>query len=273
MSTRITMLLPRIDVKEGLLHGDGTRRYGRCVEKIEIDMTTATNQDAVAMLIRGQHQAERYNMEQARRLNCEASEQARLSKDGFVEAAATMVQTILMDGLTNNQSQPHFLGQALTTLDAELDRQRDSMTTARTTRKDALPIMTPRLDLRELIEENLRQFQFRQDSLMLAETRVNCDRHLAAGAWEPAVSVARIGSQNATELFGADHWWNAVFRVRLATALLRMQEVVRARQALDKVASIFDEWTDYSDKGNDVFKFQRDILATAQADIALMTAK
>lgn len=267
------MLFPRVDVKECLLrNSSGMRMSGRYVERIEIDMTSARSQKALTHLERAKNQADRYMVEQARRFYCDASECARREKDGFVEAAAVMSLALLMDGTVNGSSQPHYLGQALEALDFELYGLRQQMLTDRTPREVALPIMTPRVALRDLIEENQRQFQFRQDSLLLAETKTNIDRHLAAGRWVEAANVARIGSQNVTEMYGKDHWWNAVMLLRLGTALLRQQEVAKAQQAVAHVGSILDEWTDYADTGVDVFKFERDMLSVARNDIALMLA-
>jgi hypothetical protein len=207
----------------------------------------------------------------ARLLYCDASEKARHEKDGFIEAAATMLQTLLMDGMSPSGSQLHFLDQALQTLDFELFSLREQFMAQRTPRKVAVVAMAPRLELRDLIEENKRQFQLREDCLLLAETRLNVDRHMASGQWFQASNVAQIGLQNTIEMFGTDHWWNAVMMVRLATALLRQQKVAKAQSLIANVGSILDEWTDYSVKG-DVFAFERDALRTAQHDIALMTA-
>lgn len=266
------MLFPRIEVKECLLRGTGMPMLGRQVENIEIDMTSARSSTALAHLERARGQADRYMIDNARRSYCDASECARREKDGFVEAAAIMALTQLMDGTTNGSSQPYMLGQALAALDFEIFGLQAELLEARTPRAVALLVMTPRLELRDLIEENQRQFQFRQDSLMLAETRSNIDRHLAAGRWVEAANVARIGSQNAVGTFGSDHWWNAVMLLRLSTALLRQQQVAQAQKAIANVKAMLDEWTDYNSKGADVFKFEKDLLQTALSDIALMTS-
>jgi hypothetical protein len=265
------MLFPRVDVKECLLR-NGSMKYARRVEHIEIDMTTARSAEALSQLERARSLSDRYMVDEARRWNSEAAATARRHKDGFVEAAALMSQTILMDGMTNSQSQTHFLGQALAALDSELEGHREQMLADRTPRAVAIVTMNPRMELRDLIVENNLQFQLRQDSLFLAETKTNADHHMGAGDWMKAANVARIGANNAVELFGVDHWWHAVMRVRLATALLRMQEVVAARQVVANTSSILDEWTDYDTRGVDVFKFERDMLSIAQHDIALMTA-
>jgi hypothetical protein len=264
------MLFPRLDVKECLIRGDGIRRNARQLEQLEIDLTGARSSSARELLERAQGQVARYMIDNARRLNCEASEVARQEKDGFVEAAATMLQTILMDGMSPGASQVHYLDQALQAMEFELFVCREQLLANRTPRAEALVIMTPRLALRDLIEENKGQFQLREDSLLLAETRLNIDRALANGEWVKAINVARIGSQNATEQFGADHWWNAIMMARLATALLRQQQPVGTVHTLViRAGFILDEWTDFSAK-SDVFAFEKDILRTAASDIKLL---
>lgn len=264
------MLFPRIDVREGLLCNN-YNRGARRAEEIEIDLSTATSAEARRLLERGHGQARVYMVDTARRFYCDAAELARKHRDGFIEAAAGMLQTILMDGMTNSNSQPHFLEGALEALDYELYGLRERLTEARAPRDQAIPIMNPRIALRDLIEENLSQYRFRQDSLLLAETMTNANRQLAAGNWFAAESVSRIGSENATATFGADHWWNAVMLVRQATALLRQQQVERAKPLLQKAAFVFAEWSDFADNGG-VFKQELDILRVAQSDVAIVSA-
>lgn len=264
------MKFARIDVREGLL-SNSINRCARQVEEIEIDMSTARSEAARTLLERAMGQARSYNIEAARRLFVEASQVARRMMDGFSEAGAVMSLTMLMDGMTNGQSQEHYLGQALEAIDFEMFGLSEKFLAEGASREVTRPILDPRNQLRDLITENLEQYKLRQDSLLLAETKTNADRNLASSNWIAADNVAAIGATNATSMFGPDHWWVAVMHVRRATALLRQQRVDEAQRLTRHAAFILQEWTDFKERDG-VFKREWDILRVAQADIKVMTA-
>lgn len=259
--------ISRIDVRHGLLTNSGVC-IGRNVEQVDIDLTTARSAEARDLLERGVSQARMYNIDASRRSFCDASETARRDKDGFVEAAAGTLLALQADGMTNTSSQSYFLQQALKALDFEIFGWSQRFLDDAAPRDVSAPILQPRNTLRELIVDNLEQFNFRQDSLLIAETRTNINRHLAQGNWLQAGNVAKIGAENATEMFGENHWWVAVMLVRRATALLRQQQAKMAQPLVKRAAYIFAEWTDFT-AGGGVFKQELDILTTAESDLRL----
>jgi hypothetical protein len=264
------MQFHRIDVRQGLL-SNSFNRGARHVEQVDIDFSTARSENARKMLERGQGQSRMYNVDAARRSYCEAAELARRDKDGFVEAAAGMLLTMLMDGMTNSNSQPHFMESALAALDYEIFCLSEQFLADAAKREVTVPILHPRNTLRDLIVDNLAQYKFRQDSLLIADTKTNIDRHLAAGDWNAAANVSKIGAENAGEMFGQDHWWVGVMLVRRATALLRMQQLQMAQPLVQRAAFIFQEWTDFTTDGGG-FKNELGILTAAQSDIKLLLA-
>ncbi|MDZ4836315.1 MAG: hypothetical protein SGJ27_21250 [Candidatus Melainabacteria bacterium] len=262
------MLFYRVDVRESLLRNSTGRHYAKRVETIEIDMSGASSKVALELFERARHQEDRYQPESARRLYCQAAAVARRNKDYFVEAAVVMCQTMMMDGMTNGESQIQYMEQAREALEYGLYALRDQLLEARTKRSEAVEVIGPKLDLLTLIEENKQQYTMRQNMLLIAETRLNIDRHMAAGNWVQAANVARIGSQHASEQYGSDHWWNGVMLARLATALMRLQEVQQARQLMRTATTVLGEWTDYSAK--DAFDFEHDLLSVVHHDILLV---
>ena len=259
---------PRVDVRYGLL-SNSAARIGRNVEHVAVDFATARSPRARDLLERGVSQARMYNVEAARRSYCEASELARRDKDGFVAAAAGMLLTLQADGMTNSNSQSHFLEEALKALDYEMFGWSEQFLEDGAPRAITVPVLHPRNALRELIVDNLEQFNFRQDSLLFADTRTNIDRHLAQGNWLQAGNVAKVGVENATAMFSENHWWVAVMMVRRATALLRQQQPKVALPLVKRAAYIFQEWTDFT-TGGGVFKQELDILTTAESDLKVL---
>jgi hypothetical protein len=259
---------PRIDVRYGLLTSGGAG-IGRHVQQVSIDFTTARSATARDWLERGVAQARMYSLEASRRSFCEASQTARREKDGFVESAAGMLLALQADGTTNTSSQPQFLQDALKVLDYEMFGWSEQFLEQGAPREVTVPILQPRNSLRELIVDNLDQFNLRQDSLLIAETRTNINRLLAQSNWLQAGNVAKIGVENATALFGENHWWVAVMLVRRATALLRQQQAKLAQPLVKRASYIFSEWTDHTADGG-VFKQELDHLKTAESNLRLL---
>lgn len=259
---------PRVDVRHGLLTNSGAR-IGRNVEQVGIDFATTRSVKARDLLERGLSQARMYNIDASRRTYCDAAQVARSEKDGFVEAAVGMLLALQSDGITNSNSQSHFLEEALKALDYEMFGWSEVFLADGAPRDVTVPILHPRNTLRKLIVDNLEQFNFRQDSLLIADTRTNIDRHLAQGNWLQAGNVAKVGVENATSMFSENHWWVAVMMVRRATALLRQQQPKLALPLVKRAAYIFQEWTDFTTDGG-VFKQELDILATAESDLKVL---
>jgi len=261
----------RIDVRDGLLH-NSCNRVARQVEEVEIDFENAVSVRARVALERGMAAMRRYDIENARRAYCDASELARRDKDGLVEAAALMQMAMQSDGMTNHESQTYFLGKALEAIDFEIFTLCEKFVADAAAKDVTVPIMNPRNALRELIDYNLAQYKLRNDSLLLAESLTNANRHLASADWEAAKNVANIGASNATEMFGANHWWVAVMMAREATAHLRQQKPQRAKQLVQRARYILQEWTDFATVNGGVFKREFDILSIAEHDLAVVSA-
>ncbi len=258
------MLFPIIDVRPSLLSNSKGKRYGKRVEEIDIDMTTATSALALEALKAGHSAMCRYDVETARRRLCEASELARKQNDAFVEAATVMLLTIQADGTVNSESQPQFLEEAFKVIDYEVFVLNDRFTTQKTATVDAKPILLPRLALKGLIEHNLEQYRLRQKSLSIADTRNDVDRHLAEANWFAAENVSSSASQNAVAIFGERHWWRGVMLTRQATALLRQQKPGAKR--LVKLARGILLESSLDETG---FQFEWDVLRTVEADLSI----
>lgn len=263
------MKFSRIDVREGLLR-NSSNRVGRRVEEVEIDMSASTSERARDALERGINAANRYDMENSRRALCEASKLAQQDKDGLVEAAALMLLGMQSDGMTNHESQTHYLGKALEALDFEIFALSERFVGEAAPREITGPIMAPRNQMRDLIEANLAQYLLRNDSLLLAETLTNANRHLASGNWQAAKNVARTGAANASAAFGGNHWWVAVMMAREATALLRLQQPESAKELVKRARYILLEWTESDSRGG-VFETDLGILSVAENDIAIVS--
>jgi hypothetical protein len=261
------MLFPRIDVREVLLKST-QYRGAKVVAEVDIDVVTASrSKPATNALQLGQYAERRYDVEQARKQLSDASIIARREKDGFIEAAALMRMTINADGVSNSSSQPDFLKAAQEVLEYDIFAMQEELTEKRTPRDQAVPIMKPRLDLLELIKHNRAQYELRQQSLLLCDTRNNANRLLSQASWFNAENVSRTGLTNATKLFGPGHWWNAVMLVRLTSAMLRQGKHKEAAPLVERAAMIFGEWSDDSDH----FREELGLLQAAQSDIKLLT--
>lgn len=260
------MLFPKMDVRLNLLSGAKGKRFGKRIDEIDIDMTTATSPGALEALNIGHSAMRRYDVETARRRLCEASERARKEKDGFIEAASTMLLTIQADGVVNSESQPQFMADAAKIIDFEVFALTERFTEEMATPEVARPIILPRLALQELIEHNLAQYQLRQQSLSIADTRIDVDRYLSAGNWLAAENVSKSACKNAIAIFGERHWWRGVMLTRLATSLLRQQKPGARRLAQLARGILLESDLDDTDNG---YKFEWDVLRTVEADLSL----
>lgn len=262
------MLFQRIDVREALLRAV-QYRVAKVVGEVDIDVVTASrSKEALNQLQIGQYAERRYQVDIARRHYAEASSIARREKDGFIEAAALTRLTMNADGTVNSASQPDFLRAAIEVLEFDIYTMQEQFLEQRTAREVALPLMQPRTDLLELIKHNFEQYELRQKSANLCETRNNAGRLLAQGRWFNAEAVARTGVSNATKVFGAQHWWNAVMLVRLSTALLRQGKHKEAAPLVARAAALFHEW---SDDSTGYFNEEIGLLQAAQSDVKLLT--
>lgn len=239
--SEVKMLFPKVDVRPTLLSGHD-RRFARQISEVEIDLSTARDKSALEQLERGAVAVRRYDVQTARVLLCNASAGARESGDGFVEAAATMLQTIQMDGMTPTQSQPQFLAQALSVLELDLSILEEQFIDSRAKKEVTAPILDPRRALRDLLRENLEQYRLRERSLSLADTRADLDSHLSAGRWVPAENVSRNSIQFVERNFGSTHWWCGVFRTRLAKSLGRQGKADAARVQAERAMTILVDW-------------------------------
>ncbi len=264
------MLFPKVDARHSLLTSTD-RLYAREVGGVLIDFETARSQRAVELLQAGHSAARSYHIQRARLSLSDAAELARKDRDGFVEAAASALLSIHMDsGAGPYSAQPHFLAEAVATLDYEIFVIEDEMYSREAKQEVAKPLLLPRLALLAALKENLVQFEIRERSQHLFSTRVMLDNHLMQSNWVPAENVARTGLQNAGKIFGWDHWWCAVMKVRLATALLRQQKTKEAQEQVRHASNIFSEWMD-GNTTDAVYKFELDTLQTAQSDIAIVS--
>lgn len=247
------MQFPRVDVRYGLLSNAGTR-FARHVEQIEIPIEkTCISQDGCVLLLSAERSMRSYMGDAARAKLASASQLARRDKDGFVEAAALVHLTLLRDGETHHSSQIHFLDQALEALEFEIYTLGVQYLADGARREVTDPVMLPRVALRDLMRLNREQFQLRQDSLMLAETRIRLEHLIERGDLVAAKNIAGTGITNACQQYGYDHWWHAVMLVRLGTALLRMGETEQAQRAVQHAEQILLEWT-VDELGQSVFK-------------------
>lgn len=256
------MFFPRIDVKEWLLRGDGTGKSGRQIAQVDIDLSSAKTSDAHALLEKSLALSEHQLTDGGEVLYDEAIKRARGQLDALTQAAAMMLQTILLDAIRPEAFKVSSLAKALKILEFELWRLRQRLSLKLISEEEAERMIAPRQELLNLILENFREFKLSDESSIIAKIRLDVDRHLALGQWLEASQLAEEGAEEAVHQFGEYHWWNAVMLTRQATALVHLHEVEDVRPLVVKALEILSKWDEVLDScRGDVFKIEKDILA------------
>lgn len=257
------MLFPRIDTRAQLL-AIGDVRGARIVEQVDINMATALSQRAVVFMTRAQTAMRTYRVEAARVLYCDAAAAAREDRDGFAEAAAVMLLTLLMDGIGPKEAQPASCAEAAELLDYDIFSRREELTEKRMERQFAVQIMEPRLELQELIALNRAEYDVRTKSIGSVDARKRTDALLIHRSGDAAVRVAEAGKNNAARTFGRDHWWCAVFEARRVMAMLIRDGKLtdEARKAAVAALNLFAEW---SQDGDTTFAVDVEMMTQAAA--------
>lgn len=130
-------------------------------------------------------------------------------------------------------------------------------------------VIGPRLELLELVEHNLHQFMALANSVFYRNWRIHIDKGLMMQSkWREAEHASRMLMVHVEEgTFGIDHWWHAVFAIRLGHALLRQGKVESARCVLEPAAQILLEWV--PDPATSVFKEEWDLLQMAMKEVEI----
>jgi hypothetical protein len=235
------MLFPKVEVREPLL-SRSSHKGARVVEFVEIPLDTGKSQRALIALARGANAMRTYRVDIARSAYCDGADFARKDRDGFLEAAGSLLLTQLMDGIGPIHAQTSCLLEAGEILDYEVFQQSERFMEAYTPREQALPIMEPRLALLDLIRYNHAQYWLRGQSAGLMDDKERADQLIALKDGKTAWTLATIGMDTAEKRFGSDHWWVSVMNVRRVLALHILGESEQGRKLAAQTMNALSEW-------------------------------
>lgn len=154
------------------------------------------------------------------------------------------------------------LDESADSLRKDIELCQDELLQARAKPRRARKVLGPRLELLEVIEQSRDQYQLVIASIPLRKLRFVADMALIKHEYVQAESAAAKGEDEAVKLFGYNHWWRAVFLIRLATARLYLQgKSVQAHEHCDAAHAVLSDWD------SQTFAAERKLLASVARNI------
>jgi hypothetical protein len=258
------MLFPKVDVRENLL-GSGTMGGARITEQVEIHLDDAHRSErSLLSLVRGQNAMRLYKVDVARVGYCDGITFAREDDDDLLAAAGITLQAQLMDGMSP-AGPLTSLTEARDLLNRDIAAMQETLTDQRAKRDQALIVMQPRMDLLDLLEHNITQYELQRDANFLRDAKRFADQQLVQRHPETALQIAKTAWESAKNLFGETHWLCAVMNVRCALALHMLGRHTEVAKLAKTVIAQFEEWSTSAPEVDSVFLVDCTLMQQAAA--------